>query len=225
MMEGEKSSEVTMEVRYLLSQFKERFSNGIITEMLSDYAHTFGRQKKDRWRYSKSVMTFILALHGYSQRHIARYQGVSHQAVHIQFWRGKKIIEEHTGINISRKEIRMQLKVINKFDAAHFLPNYKGKCSLMHGHTWKMITTFEGHVNPDSGMICDFVVLKKIVKNSVPDHGLVNEYVEIPTAENMCLYLSDRIKSEMEVMGLEIRLTEIELYETENNCAILQVTY
>ena len=59
------ASEITTEVRYILSQFKDRFSDSIITEMLSDYGHVFGRQQRDRWRYSKSVMTFILALHGY----------------------------------------------------------------------------------------------------------------------------------------------------------------
>ena len=30
------------------------------------------------------------------------------------------------------------------FDAAHFLPNYNGKCEHLHGHTYKLVVKVEG---------------------------------------------------------------------------------
>ena len=48
-----------------------------------------------------------------------------------------------------------------KFDAAHNLIHYHGKCERLHGHTYHLRVTLEGE--PDSeGMIYDFVDLKDV---------------------------------------------------------------
>ena len=50
------------------------------------------------------------------------------------------------------------------FDAAHSLPNYKGKCSCLHGHRWKVKVGIEGNIqsaDSDTGMIVDFSKLKR----------------------------------------------------------------
>ena len=53
-----------------------------------------------------------------------------------------------------------------KFDAAHNLIHYHGKCERLHGHTYRLRVTLEG--TPDSeGMICDFAELKRIVNDLV----------------------------------------------------------
>lgn len=63
------------------------------------------------------------------------------------------------------------LKVEHSFDSAHFLKNYDGKCSNIHGHRWRVeIEIFsdklknEGQLN---GMIVDFGDLKKDVKKII----------------------------------------------------------
>jgi len=46
------------------------------------------------------------------------------------------------------------------FDAAHFLPNYDGKCANMHGHRWTIEVAVAGSVHED-GMVMDFSKLIK----------------------------------------------------------------
>lgn len=50
-----------------------------------------------------------------------------------------------------------------KFDAAHYLPLYHGKCEKLHGHTYRLVVKMKGRPN-DEGMIIDFLELKSIVK-------------------------------------------------------------
>ena len=76
------------------------------------------------------------------------------------------------------------------FDAAHFLPNYNGKCRNMHGHRWTIEVGIEGDVGLD-GMVVDFGDLKSMVQPILDnfDHGLINTIVENPTAENIASYV------------------------------------
>lgn len=64
-----------------------------------------------------------------------------------------------------------------EFDAAHYLPEYHGKCEKLHGHTYKLVVKVEGA--PDAeGMVIDFIVLKNIVKDEVLsklDHACLND--------------------------------------------------
>lgn len=61
------------------------------------------------------------------------------------------------------------------FDAAHQLPGHCGKCSRLHGHTYRLRVAVGGRPkdNPahsDHGMVIDFADLKGIVKKHVLDH-------------------------------------------------------
>ena len=64
-----------------------------------------------------------------------------------------------------------------EFDAAHYLPEYNGKCERLHGHTYKLVVKVEG--TPDKeGMVIDFIRLKNIVKEEVLsklDHACLND--------------------------------------------------
>lgn len=57
------------------------------------------------------------------------------------------------------------------FDAAHQLVDYDGKCACIHGHTYRLLVTVEGHklqqIGPKKGMIIDFGQLKKVVNEEV----------------------------------------------------------
>jgi 6-pyruvoyltetrahydropterin/6-carboxytetrahydropterin synthase len=90
------------------------------------------------------------------------------------------------------------MRLVKKFhfDAAHFLPNYVGKCKQMHGHTYYLEVSILGNVNPDAGMIMDFCELERIVKIKVLDyldHKTLNDVIKNPTAENTIIWIKDKL--------------------------------
>lgn len=116
------------------------------------------------------------------------------------------------------------------FDAAHYLPNYDGKCNNLHGHTYKLQVTVSGYVQPyielfdeekildktnaNDFMVIDFGELKKIVKDKIMvdhDHANLNETYIFPTAEVMSITIYDRIKKEL---PKGVTLESIKLWET-----------
>lgn len=104
-----------------------------------------------------------------------------------------------------------------KFDAAHNLVSYHGKCEKLHGHTYKLRVTIEGTVN-DEGMIFDFVELKKIVSDLVIsklDHSYINDTIQQPTAENIAIWIWEMLKKPLD--GGNYHLFEINLWETESS--------
>lgn len=101
------------------------------------------------------------------------------------------------------------------FDAAHHLPNYDGKCRNKHGHRWRLDVEVEGSINPETGMVMDFSVLKKIVEEKVIeklDHQNINGFIELPTAENMLILIKTWL------WGF-IPITRLRLYETPDSYA------
>ena len=90
----------------------------------------------------------------------------------------------------------MKVCKIFRFDAAHFLPGYEGKCNAMHGHTWTLEVEAKGLAGKD-GMVMDFALLKRYVCTSVIevlDHTLLNNLVKMPTCENMLLWIAERLR-------------------------------
>lgn len=57
-----------------------------------------------------------------------------------------------------------------KFDCAHMLSNYDGKCANLHGHTYHGTVTIEGKVN-SNGMVVDYNKIKQIVDEF--DHAII----------------------------------------------------
>ncbi|MBI5414347.1 6-carboxytetrahydropterin synthase QueD [Candidatus Peregrinibacteria bacterium] len=99
------------------------------------------------------------------------------------------------------------------FDAAHYLPKYHGKCENLHGHTYKLQVSVRGDTLQD-GLAFDFVKLKEIVQKEIVDvcdHKLLNDFIENPSAENMCVYIWEKL-SEKSLLGE--RLFELKLWET-----------
>lgn len=107
-----------------------------------------------------------------------------------------------------------------KFDAAHNLVNYHGKCERLHGHTYHMSVTLSGQ--PDhEGMIYDFVYLKKKVNELVLsklDHAYINEIIEQPTAEYIAKWIFQTLDAELKRDNCE--LYEIRVWETESSSVI-----
>ena len=105
-----------------------------------------------------------------------------------------------------------------KFDAAHNLINYHGKCEKLHGHTYKLRVELEGR--PDSeGMIIDFIELKNIVNNKIIsklDHNYINDLIAQPTAENIAVWIWREL--EKDLTRENCNLFKISVWETETSC-------
>lgn len=132
------------------------------------------------------------------------------------------------------------LRTEQSFDAAHFLKGYRGKCSNIHGHRWRVTAEVakeelsEGE--QERGMILDFGELKRVLKELCDelDHSLIYERDSLkpttvealkdedfrlvrvdfrPTAENFSKYFYDRL------MERGYPVYRVEVYETPKNRA------
>lgn len=95
------------------------------------------------------------------------------------------------------------------FDAAHYLPNYEGKCERLHGHTWKLHVTVEAPLERVSGLAFDFVKLKNLTMERAVnrlDHQVVNDLVENPSAELIALWVWHQLR--------DLPLHEVKVWET-----------
>ena len=103
------------------------------------------------------------------------------------------------------------------FDAAHKIVNYNGKCEELHGHTYFLKVTISGLLKKD-GMVLDFAILKKEVNNlinSVLDHKYLNDVFENPTAENIALFIFNKLEKSFKKYNCAVE--EISLSEGPNN--------
>lgn len=79
--------------------------------------------------------------------------------------------------------------------AAHFLRGYEGKCKDLHGHTWKVEVVVTAETLDKIGMVADFRVLKKRLKEFLrgADHVCLNDLPYFqnvnPTTENIARYV------------------------------------
>lgn len=119
-----------------------------------------------------------------------------------------------------------------KFDCAHMLSDYDGKCSNLHGHTYHGTVTLEGTPEGDTSMVLDYNEIKRVV--DMFDHAIVfsapnmrndaetnlwlwaenndMKYVEMPTgkstAERMAEYMSSLFIDYCNVSKVTVRLSE-----------------
>ncbi len=78
------------------------------------------------------------------------------------------------------------LRVRDKFSAAHFLREYRGKCEKVHGHTFQVEVAVRARELDATGIGFDFTEIKKTLAALLPDHALLNEVFPFnPTAENL----------------------------------------
>ena len=86
------------------------------------------------------------------------------------------------------------------FEMAHALSEYKGKCYNIHGHSYGLSVTIKGKPldregNSSTGMVMDFSILKRIVKEEIIepfDHAFVvnhhySRFTYLPKATKMLI--------------------------------------
>lgn len=116
------------------------------------------------------------------------------------------------------------VKVRDFIASAHFLREYKGKCENLHGHNWKVEVTIERETLASDGLVMDFKVLKKHLKEIVDsmDHKVLNDEVEHfktinPSSENIAKYIyevmAERIKDS------NCKMKQVDVWEQRDSCA------
>ena len=119
----------------------------------------------------------------------------------------------------------LTLAVSSSFEAAHHLVNptaFNEKCLKLHGHSYKYTIFLKGEVQ-DGGMVEDFGAIKRYIINVITklyDHSDLNRFFYNPTAEMLVLDMAWRVEALIEDNSLKVKLTKIELAETDNNRVI-----
>lgn len=109
-----------------------------------------------------------------------------------------------------------------KFDAAHLIEGYDGKCGRMHGHSYKVEVSAESQrLHPSKyldtdDMVCDFRELKwpsGSAEKGGLDHSVLNEELPVnPTAERIAEFIYKETKQRIPE---DIRL-KITVWETDS---------
>lgn len=123
------------------------------------------------------------------------------------------------------EEIMYTLRVEDWFAAAHYLENYHGKCENLHGHNYKVRVYVSGRELGDGGMLLDFAVLKRYLKEILEllDHKDLNSTPYFsglePSAENISRFIFERLKP---MLPSGVFLSGVEIFETEKNSVLYQ---
>jgi len=133
------------------------------------------------------------------------------------------------------------MKAIRKiqFCSGHRVLNHESKCANAHGHNYVAWFYAESNTLDDIGRVIDFSVLKEKIGTWIDTHWdhtfiIYQEDIELikirevlqknkpvyvtsfnPTAENMAEYLL-RVVCPEQLKDTGVKVTKIELYETEN---------
>lgn len=161
----------------------------------------------------------------------------------MQHLRLSSVMLQENMLQLSKEKMVYYLKSECKFDSAHFLKGYDGKCKNIHGHCWKVAAEICGEELDEEGqtrgMLVDFKDLKTILKNKCDefDHSLIYEKGSLkeetlialkaedfmlsevpfrPTAENFAKYFFEALKAD------GFKMHRVEVYETETNCAVYE---
>ena len=91
----------------------------------------------------------------------------------------------------------MKLGLTDYIDCAHFLPGHP-KCGQLHGHTYKVEIVIDGEVGAD-GMVVDFDRIRSDLRTvlDVYDHRSLNDFLEVPSVENICAMLRTDLKEQL----------------------------
>lgn len=99
-----------------------------------------------------------------------------------------------------------------RFEAAHDIPGYNGKCARLHGHSYRVEVEFSGTELNEIGMLADFTDLKAVLNEFLPDHVYLNEVMPFSTtAENISRWIFEQLQQR------KLPVSAVTLWETEHN--------
>jgi 6-pyruvoyltetrahydropterin/6-carboxytetrahydropterin synthase len=118
-----------------------------------------------------------------------------------------------------------EVSVDETFAAAHNLRNYRGKCENLHGHNYKVRITLSGQELDSTGLLYDFVQLKKAIQDVIRslDHTYLNERppfdVLNPSAENIARYIYDETARQLPRAANGAGIASITVWESDVTAA------
>jgi len=105
--------------------------------------------------------------------------------------------------------MEVQLLKTFSFEAAHRHPGDSGPGGRIHGHSFKVETLLKGPVDPESGWVVDFAVIKREVKPVLDliDHRYLNDIagLEVPSPEKVSDWIASRLRARLD-FDLEVRV-------------------
>jgi 6-pyruvoyltetrahydropterin/6-carboxytetrahydropterin synthase len=113
-----------------------------------------------------------------------------------------------------------EVSVEHTFAAGHALRNYKGKCENVHGHNYRVQVVVRGETLDATGMLADFVELKRLLRAiSEPlDHVFLNDIepfrTENPSAENIARYICEKMQQGLGQPN-PVEIAEVKVWETD----------
>ena len=112
-----------------------------------------------------------------------------------------------------------ELMIEDTFDAAHALRGYEGPCENLHGHTWKVQAFVSGKKLNQIGLVEDFKVIKKELRDILAafDHKYINDVApfdkENPSSENLAKHLYAQLKAKLKATS------KVTVWESPTTCA------
>jgi len=92
-----------------------------------------------------------------------------------------------------------EIVVEKSFSAAHFLPDFPGKCRRLHGHNYLVRVYLRGDDLDANGMLADFDAVKEALATALDryDHYCLNDLPDFegipPSTENVARRLGEAL--------------------------------
>jgi 6-pyruvoyltetrahydropterin/6-carboxytetrahydropterin synthase len=115
-----------------------------------------------------------------------------------------------------------EVTVKDHIASAHQLHGYDGPCMHLHGHTWHIEVTVKGEQLDNIGLLTDFKILKKKLKDVLGplDHVCLNDIPAFkginPSTEN----LARHIYREFAKVSSPLTLKQVQVWESDTASVI-----
>jgi 6-pyruvoyltetrahydropterin/6-carboxytetrahydropterin synthase len=123
-----------------------------------------------------------------------------------------------------------------QIDTSHRLLHYEGRCANLHGHRWKVEIWMEGEPDPDTQLLIDYSMIKKIVDKY--DHQIIlnrddpmvsriSEFHQVittpgdPTSELMASLIRHDLYTYCHDQGIRVTIPKIRVWESPTSFAEL----
>jgi 6-pyruvoyltetrahydropterin/6-carboxytetrahydropterin synthase len=118
---------------------------------------------------------------------------------------------------------RYELTVEEHFSSAHQLRGYMGKCENIHGHNWRVKMRVTGNSLDNIGLLVDFGILKKILKEVLSriDHVSLNETPPFdrinPSSENLAEYICSEVQPLISREFPSVTVSSVTVWESQTS--------
>jgi len=115
-----------------------------------------------------------------------------------------------------------EITIKDHISSAHQLHGYDGPCAVLHGHTWKIEVVVMGNELNEIGLLTDFKILKKKLKEIIGplDHVCLNDLPAFkeqnPSTEN----LARLIYREFSKVCSPLKLKNVQVWESDTASVI-----